>query len=241
MPRLMARSWPNPGRMCKIKGMTRDEGCFDARHVVALAQDLVRIDSRSARFECHHRRIASLRELRWLRGGTAGLCGSRRGWPKCVLVAAPGRRVDWRFPAIWTLCPTPAGRTDPWSGRIEGGRRSARSRQCTDMKGPMAALHRGGAGACRRMCRCALLITTDEETTKQGAKLIADDGPAWPAPHAPRGIVVAEPTLPDAGAWPSRAHRVLHRDVADGRAGPFQPPGSGRNANWGLVAVSGAR
>jgi acetylornithine deacetylase len=76
-----------------------------------------------------------------------------------------------------------------------------------------------------------LLITTDEETTKQGARLIAQTSELVrrAKPHA---IVVVEPT----GMVPVRGHRshIAFTCVATG-VQAHSSTGRGRNANWDLI------
>ena len=76
-----------------------------------------------------------------------------------------------------------------------------------------------------------LLITTDEETTKQGARLIAQTSELVRRVK-PHGIVVVEPT----GMVPVRGHRshIAFTCVATG-VQAHSSTGRGRNANWELV------
>ena len=76
-----------------------------------------------------------------------------------------------------------------------------------------------------------LLITTDEETTKQGARAIVERSSLVRAVK-PKAILVVEPT------WlrPVRGHRshILFTCVAKG-VQAHSSTGKGRNANWALV------
>jgi acetylornithine deacetylase len=76
-----------------------------------------------------------------------------------------------------------------------------------------------------------LLITTDEETTKQGARTIALQS-ALVRQVKPRGILVVEPT----GLIPVRGHRssIAFTCVATGLQA-HSSSGKGRNANWDLI------
>lgn len=117
---------------------------------------------------------------------------------------------------------------DPWSGRIENGRLHGLG--STDMKGPLAAC----IMAARMLpdhVPVTLLITTDEETTKQGARLICS-GSKLVREAKPEAILVAEPT----GMIPVRGHRssINFLAVATGIQA-HSSTGKGRNANWDLV------
>ena len=98
------------------------------------------------------------------------------------------------------------------------------------MKGPVAA-----AIVAARLLPSAvpitLLITTDEETTKQGARLIAQRSELV-RKVKPHGIVVVEPT----GMVPVRGHRsrIAFTCVATG-VQAHSSTGRGRNANWELI------
>ncbi|MGI9423504.1 MAG: M20/M25/M40 family metallo-hydrolase, partial [Hyphomicrobiaceae bacterium] len=118
---------------------------------------------------------------------------------------------------------------DPWSGRIEDGR--LRGLGSTDMKGPLAAC----IVAARQLSDSlpiTLLITTDEETTKQGARIICSDSDLVRRAQ-PSAILVAEPT----GMVPVRGHRssINFLAVAKG-VQAHSSTGRGRNANWDLVS-----
>eukprot|EP01037_Dinobryon_pediforme_P012373 gene12373-12460_t len=118
--------------------------------------------------------------------------------------------------------------TDPFSAHIEDG--MLHGLGSADMKGPIAAF----IVAARRLPRdvpVCLLITTDEETTKQGAQLIAERSALVRAAR-PVGIVVAEPTF----MVPVRGHRA-HVSFTATSIGvqAHSATGLGRNANWELV------
>ena len=117
---------------------------------------------------------------------------------------------------------------DPWSGRIEGGRLWGLG--STDMKGPVAACI-AAATMLSDSVPITLLITTDEETTKQGARLICT-GSALVRRAKPSAILVAEPT----GMIPVRGHRSSINFVAVATGiQAHSSTGKGRNANWDLV------
>jgi len=193
--------------------------------VTTLAQDLVRIDSRSARPNgAVADRIA--REL-------AGFAVERlaytdpAGTEKCVLVAARGTG-GLAFSGHMDTVPDTGWTEDPWSGRIEGD--TLWGLGSTDMKGPVAAML-VAAQLVPAHVPLALLITTDEETTKQGARLIVENS-ALARRFAPHGILVAEPT----GMVPVRGHRahIAFTAVATG-VQAHSSTGQGRNANWDLL------
>ena len=100
----------------------------------------------------------------------------------------------------------------------------------TDMKGPLAAAI-VAAQALPAHVPITLLITTDEETTKAGAREIAERSELARAAR-PRAILVVEPT----GLVPMRGHRahVQFTAVATG-VQAHSSTGRGRNANWDLL------
>ncbi len=193
--------------------------------VTTLAQDLVRLDSRSA-LSNHAVADRIVHELR-------GFAVERleftdpAGVSKCVLVAARGVG-GLALSGHMDTVPDTGWQDDPWSGRIAGD--ILHGLGSTDMKGPLAAII-AAAQALPDRVPVALLITTDEETTKQGARLIVDAS-ALARRFAPRGILVAEPT----GMVPVRGHRA-HIAFTATAAGvqAHSSTGRGRNANWTLL------
>ena len=97
------------------------------------------------------------------------------------------------------------------------------------MKGPLAACI-VAARSVPEGVPATLLITTDEETTKAGARAVA--GSALARRLGLRGVLVAEPT----GLVPVRGHRasVNITATADG-VQAHSSTGRGRNANWDLI------
>lgn len=193
--------------------------------VVTLAQALVRIDSRSFMSNI----AVADRILRELDGFEVERLDYRdpAGVAKCVLVARRGEG-GLAFSGHMDTVPDTGWTDDPWSGRIENG--MLHGLGSADMKGPMAAF----IVAAQRLpldIPVCLLITTDEETTKQGARLIAEHSVLARAAR-PRGIVVAEPTL----LAPMRGHRA-HVSYTATSVGvqAHSATGLGRNANWGLI------
>jgi acetylornithine deacetylase len=97
------------------------------------------------------------------------------------------------------------------------------------MKGPLAACVVAALGVGERV-PATLLITTDEETTKAGARAVAGSGLARRL--GLRGILVAEPT----GLVPVRGHRASVNITATATGlQAHSSTGKGRNANWDLI------
>ena len=118
---------------------------------------------------------------------------------------------------------------DPWSARL-GADGILHGLGSTDMKGPVAAAI-VAARALPDSVPVTLLITTDEETTKQGARLIAQTSDLVRRVK-PHGIIVVEPTA----LAPVRGHRshIAFTCVATG-VQAHSSTGRGRNANWELI------
>ena len=193
--------------------------------VRTLARDLVCIDSRStvSNLPLADRLEAELGEFQIERLDYKDAAGVN----KCVLVAARGSgglvlcgHMDTVPDTGWT--------TDPWSGQIVDD--TLYGLGSTDMKGPLASLV-ASATSLPAHVPVALFITTDEETTKQGANLLARTSQLARA-FQPRGILIAEPT----GMVPVRGHRshIEFIAVATGLQA-HSSTGLGRNANWMLV------
>ena len=193
--------------------------------VTILAQDLVRIDSRSA-LPNHAIADRIARELHDFQVERLEYTDPA-GVAKCVLVAARGTG-GLAFSGHMDTVPDTGWQDDPWSGRIDDG--ILHGLGSTDMKGPVAAML-VAAQAVPPSVPLALLITTDEETTKQGARLIVETS-ALAQRFAPRGILVAEPT----GMIPIRGHRanIAFTAVATG-VQAHSSLGLGRNANWDML------
>ena len=204
------------------------------RAVMALARDLVTIDSRSF---VSNRPLADRIE--------AALAGfelerldyrDRNGIEKRALVAHRGGKagMDGEYSGSLALSghmdtvPDTGWRSDPWSGRIVDGRLFGLG--STDMKGPLAAAI-VAAQALPAHVPITLLITTDEETTKAGAREIAERSELARAARS-RALLVVEPT----GLVPMRGHRahVQFTAVATG-VQAHSSTGRGRNANWDLL------
>ncbi len=193
--------------------------------VATLARDLVRLDSRSA-VPNHAVADRIAHELRGFEVERLEFTDPA-GIPKCVLVAARGTG-GLALSGHMDTVPETGWQDDPWSGRIEGD--LLHGLGSTDMKGPLAALV-VAARALPDAVPVALLITADEETTKQGARLVVDAS-ALARRFGPCGILVAEPT----GMVPVRGHRahIAFTATATG-VQAHSSTGEGRNANWDLL------
>ncbi|MBO1073436.1 M20/M25/M40 family metallo-hydrolase [Roseomonas marmotae] len=195
--------------------------------VARLAADLIRIDSRSfvSNTLLAERIAAELEgfELERLDFTDA------RGVAKCVLVAHRGPPGGVALSGHMDTVPDTGWADDPFSGRIDADG-VLHGLGAADMKGPLAACI-VAARTLPAHLPATLLITTDEETTKQGARLIADRS-ALARKAAPRGIIVAEPT----GMVPVRGHRsnIDFIAVSEG-VQAHSSLGIGRNANWALI------
>ena len=194
-------------------------------YVTTLAQDLVRIDSRSERSNLgiadRLESELSAFELERLDYKDAA------GVNKCVLVAARGSG-GLAFCGHMDTVPATGWSEDPWSGEIEGD--VLRGLGSTDMKGPLASLV-AAAAELPASVPVALFVTTDEETTKQGARMIARSSELAKR-FAPLGIIIAEPT----GMVPVRGHRAQIEFTATATGvQAHSSTGQGENANWTLI------
>jgi len=203
------------------------------RTVARLAGDLVAIDSRS--FLSNHA-IAERIEAE-LEGFALERLDyqDQRGIAKRALVAhrgpkggKGGGKGGLALSGHMDTVPDTGWQSDPWSGKVEGGLLYGLG--SADMKGPLAAAI-VAAQALPDDVPVTLLITTDEETTKAGAREIAQRS-VLARSVAPRAIVVAEPTM----MIPMRGHRahVQFTAVATGIQA-HSSSGRGRNANWELL------
>ena len=194
------------------------------RVIATLTQDLVRIDSRSS--------ISNAKIAERLEQELSGFEVERRpyvdddGNDKVALVAARGRG-GLAFSGHMDTVPDTGWLTDPWSGRIEDD--TLFGLGAADMKGPVAALVLAAQTLPGRV-PIALILTTDEETTKAGARAVIGSGLL--RDYAPCGILVAEPTK----LVPVRGHRA-HIEFTATATGmqAHSSTGRGRNANWDLV------
>ena len=151
------------------------------------------------------------------------------GVPKRVLVAHRGGSGGIAFSGHMDTVPDTGWQDDPWSGRVDADG-ALHGLGSTDMKGPVAAAIVAARGLPDSV-PVTLLITTDEESTKQGARVMIERS-ALVRGVRPIGIVVVEPT----GLQPVRGHRshILFTCVALG-VQAHSGKGTGRNANWALI------
>jgi acetylornithine deacetylase len=195
--------------------------------VLRLAADLIALDSRSfvsnrAVADRIERELAGFEVERLDYEDAAGVA-------KRALVAHRGPRGGYALSGHMDTVPATGWETDPWAPRLdaEGFLHGLGSE---DMKGPLAAAivaaQRAPAGV-----PATLLITTDEETTKEGARRIAKQS-ALARSLGLRGIVVAEPTA----LAPVRGHRSHIAFTATARGlQAHSSTGQGINANWKLL------
>jgi acetylornithine deacetylase/succinyl-diaminopimelate desuccinylase-like protein len=196
----------------------------DADAVLRLASDLVAIDSRSSvsNLAIAERIEAELADFDVVHLDYA----DANGVAKRALVAHRGSRGGFALSGHMDTVPD-TGWTDPWTPRVAGG--VLHGLGSVDMKGPVAACIVAARGLPESV-PATLLITTDEETSKQGARAIAASDAARAL--GLRGIVVAEPT----GLLPVRGHRshIEYTAVATG-VQAHSSTGQGVNANWALI------
>jgi len=195
--------------------------------LLELARDLVRIDSRSF--------ISNLAVADRVEAALTGFDVERldyvddAGVAKRALVAHRGPLGGIALSGHMDTVPDTGWQEDPWSARLDDDD-VLHGLGSTDMKGPVAAAI---VAACSvpASVPITLLITTDEETTKQGARLIAQTSELVRRVK-PRGIIVVEPT----SMAPVRGHRshIAFTCVASG-VQAHSSTGRGRNANWDLI------
>jgi acetylornithine deacetylase len=195
--------------------------------IVALARDLIRIDSRSF--------VSNLPIADRVETALNGFDVERidytdaTGVAKRALVAHRGPAGGIALSGHMDTVPDTGWQTDPWSAQLDPDG-TLHGLGSTDMKGPVAAII-AAARPLPTTVPITLLITTDEETTKQGARLIAERSELVRRVK-PTAIIVAEPT----GLAPVRGHRshIAFTCVATG-VQAHSSTGRGRNANWDLV------
>jgi acetylornithine deacetylase len=200
--------------------------------VADLTRDLVALDSRSF--------VSNLPVAERVEAALAGFDIERldytdpAGVAKRVLVAhrGPAGGIAQGGVALsghMDTVPDTGWQEDPWSARIDSIG-TLHGLGSTDMKGPVAAAI-VAARSLPASVPVTLLITTDEETTKQGSRLIAAQSELVRRVK-PRGIIVVEPT----GLIPVRGHRahIAFACVARG-VQAHSSTGKGRNANWALI------
>jgi acetylornithine deacetylase len=192
-----------------------------------LAADLVAIDSRSF--------VSNIPVAERVERELAGFEVERldyqdgKGVAKRALVAHKGQKGGFALSGHLDTVPATGWESDPWAPRIdaEGVMHGLGS---VDMKGQVAAAIVAAQRAAADI-PVTLLITADEETTKQGAHLIATRS-ALAQSLGLKGIIVAEPT----SLAPVRGHRshIAFTATAHG-VQAHSSTGKGDNANWKLL------
>jgi acetylornithine deacetylase/succinyl-diaminopimelate desuccinylase-like protein len=189
-----------------------------AADVAALTRDLVQMDTRTrlSNIAIADRIEAALPGFEIERIDFADAAGT----PKRALVASRGGPGGVAFSGHMDTVPDTGWQEDPWSGRIDADG-VLHGLGCTDV----------AAKGLPPGIPVSLLITTDEETTKQGAREIAARSDLARQAKL-RGIVVVEPTR----MLPVRGHRshIVYTAVATG-VQAHSSTGRGRNANWALL------
>lgn len=195
--------------------------------IANLTRDLVTLDSRSS--------VSNIQVADRIEPELLGFDIERidyadaAGVPKRVLVAHRGGPGGLAFSGHMDTVPDTGWQDDPWSARVDADG-MLHGLGSTDMKGPVAAAIIA-ARALPATVPVTFLLTTDEETTKLGARAIAERS-ALIKTVQPKGILVVEPTQ----LRPVRGHRshVLFTCVAHG-VQAHSSTGAGRNANWALI------
>ncbi|MBW6400734.1 M20/M25/M40 family metallo-hydrolase [Roseomonas sp. HJA6] len=197
----------------------------DADAVLRLAADLVAIDSRSA--------ISNIPVADRIEAELTGFEIERvdytdaNGVAKRALVAHRGPTGGYALSGHMDTVPETGWTDPPWTPRVIDG--VLHGLGSVDMKGPVAACILAARGLPADV-PVTLLLTTDEETSKQGARAVAASG--FARSLGLKGIVVAEPT----GLAPVRGHRshIEYTAVATG-VQAHSSTGLGTNANWALI------
>ncbi len=195
--------------------------------VLKLAADLVAIDSRSF--------ISNIPVAERVEQELAGFEVERldyvdaAGVAKRALVAHRGPKGGYALSGHMDTVPATGWESDPWTPRLDE-QGLLHGLGSVDMKGQVAAAIIAAQRAPADL-PVTLLITTDEETTKEGARRIARDSQLAKSLGL-KGIVVAEPT----GLAPVRGHRshIAFTAVARGLQA-HSSTGKGINANWKLL------
>lgn len=191
---------------------------------IRLAQDIVRIDSRSF--------VSNIGVADRIEAELAGFEIERldytdaAGVTKRALVARRGSGACIAFSGHMDTVPETGWEDDPWSGHVSDG--YLHGLGAVDMKGQTAAAV-VAAVSLPEDVPVALLLTADEETTKGGALAIAERSQLA---KGVRSVLVVEPT----DMVPMRGHRahIQFTAVATGRQA-HSSTGKGYNANWSLI------
>jgi acetylornithine deacetylase len=197
----------------------------DADAVLHLAADLVAIDSRSS--------ISNLAVAERIEAELKGFDVVRvdytdaNGVAKRALVAHRGPPGGYALSGHMDTVPETGWTDPPWTPRLADG--VLHGLGSVDMKGPVAACVVAARGLPESV-PATLLLTADEETTKQGARAVAASDAARAL--GLKGIIVAEPT----DLKPVRGHRshIEYTAVATG-VQAHSSTGQGLNANWALI------
>jgi acetylornithine deacetylase len=196
--------------------------------IVSLAKSLISVDTRSRfsnlplvelleeeLFDFEIERVSYLDR----NGVKKAALAARRGPANAPCLGLSGH-LDTVPPTGWSR--------DPFVPEVEGGRLFGLG--ATDMKGPVAAAIHAARRAPKDVA-VLLLLTSDEEWTKEGARRLVDESELLKA-SKPAGIVVVEPT----GLIPVRGHRVDIQFVAEARGvQAHSSTAEGRNANIHLI------
>ena len=198
-------------RIAKLTTLTRDLISIDSRSFVSNIPIADRIATELCDFE-----VETLDYV------------DANGTAKRVLVAHRGGPGGIAFSGHMDTVPDTGWQDDPWSGRSDAG--MLHGLGATDMKGPIAAAIMA-ARALPLSVPVSLFLTTDEETTKEGARELVQRSTLARAAK-PAMILVVEPTK----MIPVRGHRshILFTCVATG-VQAHSSTGLGRNANWALL------
>ena len=201
--------------------------------LITLAADLVRLDSRSAlsNLAVAERIEAELGDFEIERLDYIDPAGV----PKRALVAHRGPLLGgapggggMALSGHMDTVPATGWQDDPWSGRVADGKLYGLG--STDMKGPVAACVLAARGLPAHI-PVTLLITADEETSKQGAREIVLHSELVRRAR-PTAIVIAEPT----SLIPVRGHRsAIGFTITATGIQAHSSTGVGRNANWALA------
>lgn len=194
--------------------------------VARLTAELVALDSRSS--------LSNLAVAEACERALAGFEVQRvdyvdaDGVAKRCLVAHRGPPGGYALSGHLDTVPDTGWTANPWDPRLdaEGVLHGLGS---VDMKGPVAACILA-AQAVGPNVPATLLLTTDEETTKAGARAVAASDAARRL--GLKGIMVAEPTR----LRPIRGHRSSVNILATARGvQAHSSTGQGLNANWALI------
>jgi acetylornithine deacetylase len=195
--------------------------------ILKLAADLVAIDSRSF--------VSNIPVAERIEQELAGFEVERldyedgAGVAKRALVAHRGPKGGYALSGHMDTVPATGWESDPWGPRIDA-QGLFHGLGSVDMKGQVAAAIVAAQRAPADV-PATLLITTDEETTKLGAKRIAQQS-ALAKSLGLKGIIVAEPT----SLVPVRGHRSHIAFTATSRGlQAHSSTGKGINANWKLL------